>query len=110
MKISEDENVSEPEEDDFATMFEASQQARRIEKRRTIHGTVVAIGEASGRVDVGGKSEAEIEGAESTDEAGLLEVAVDDRIHAHVGSPAGGVRGARSLVVGAASARQLEEA
>ena len=39
--------VSEPEEDDFEKMFEASQQARRIEKGRTIEGTVVAIGQES---------------------------------------------------------------
>ena len=32
--------VSEPEEDDFEKMFEASQQARRIEKGRTIEGTI----------------------------------------------------------------------
>ena len=40
--------VSEPEEeDDFEKMFEASQQARRIEKGRTIEGTIVAIGQES---------------------------------------------------------------
>ena len=35
--------MSDPEED-FATMFEASQQAKRIQKGQTISGRIVAIG------------------------------------------------------------------
>jgi len=102
--------VSEPEEDDFATMFEASEQARRIEKGRTIEGTVVAIGEESALVDVGSKSEAEIDVAELKNEDGDLEVAVGDRIQATVVSTAGGLKLSRKLALGAASVRQLEEA
>jgi len=102
--------VSEPEEDDFAAMFEASEQARRIEKGRTITGTIVAIGEESALVDVGGKSEAEIDVAELKNEDGQLEVAVGDRIQAMVVSTAGGLKLSRKLALGAASARQLEDA
>jgi small subunit ribosomal protein S1 len=102
--------VSEPEEDDFEKMFEASQQARRIEKGRTIDGTVVAIGEESALVDVGGKSEAEIDINELKDEDGDLEVAVGDRIQATVVSTAGGLKLSRTLALGAVSARQLEDA
>jgi small subunit ribosomal protein S1 len=102
--------VSEPEEEDFATMFEASAQARRIEKGRTIAGTVVAIGEESALVDVGGKSEAEIDIAELKNQDGDLEVAVGDRIQATVVSTAGGLKLSRKLALGAASARQLEDA
>src|SRR5262245_29372226 len=103
-------SVSEPEEEDFAAMFEQSEQARRIEKGRTIGGTVVAIGEESALVDVGGKSEAEIDIDELKNEDGVLEVAVGDRIQATVVSTAGGLKLSRKLALGAVSARQLEEA
>jgi len=102
--------VSEPEEDDFEKMFEASQQARRIEKGRTIEGTVVAIGEESALVDVGGKSEAEIDIDELKDEDGDLEVAVGDRIKATVVSTAGGLKLSRKLALRAVTAGQLEDA
>jgi len=49
--------VSEPTED-FAAMFEASLQAKRIERGQTIEGTIVAIGPEVAFVDVGGKGEA----------------------------------------------------
>jgi small subunit ribosomal protein S1 len=101
--------VSEPEED-FAAMFEASQQARRIERGQTIEGTVVAIGPEVALVDVGGKSEAAIEISELKDDEGGLEVAIGDRIQATVVSTAGGLTLSRRLVRGAATARQLEDA
>ena len=49
--------MSEPEED-FASMFEASLQAKRVEKGQTIEGTIVAIGPEVAFVNVGGKGEA----------------------------------------------------
>jgi small subunit ribosomal protein S1 len=101
--------VSEPEED-FAAMFEASQQAKRIEKGQTIEGTVVAIGPEASLVDVGGKSEAVIDTEEFKDADGDVEVAVGDRIQAMVVSTAGGLKLSRKLALGAASARQLEDA
>ena len=52
--------MAEPEED-FATMFEASLQARRFERGETIEGTIVAIGPEVAFVNVGGKGEAEVE-------------------------------------------------
>lgn len=102
--------MSEPEEDDFEKMFEASVQARRIEKGRTIDGTVVAIGEESALVDVGGKSEAEIDVDELKDEDGDLEVAVGDRIQATVVSTAGTLKLSRKLALRAATVQQLEDA
>jgi small subunit ribosomal protein S1 len=101
--------VSESEED-FAAMFEASQQAKRIEKGQTIEGTVVSIGSEASLVDVGGKSEAVIATEELKDEDGDVEVAVGDRIQALVVSTAGGLKLSRKLALGAASARQLEDA
>jgi small subunit ribosomal protein S1 len=101
--------VSEPEED-FAAMFEASFQAKRLENGQTIEGTVVAIGPEVAFVDVGGKGEATIEVAELKDADGDLEVAVGDRIQAVVMSTAGGLTLSRRLARGAATDRQLESA
>ena len=102
--------MSDPEEEDFATMFEASVQAKRIEKGQTIEGTIVSIGDEVALVDVGGKSEATIDVAELKDDEGDLEVAVGDRIRALVVSTAGGLTLSRRLARGAATARQLEDA
>jgi small subunit ribosomal protein S1 len=101
--------VSDPTED-FATMFEASVQARRIEKGQTIEGRIVAIGPEVAFVDVGGKGEATIEIAELKDTDGILEVAVGDRIQAMVISTLGGLTLSRRLARGGATDRQLEDA
>jgi small subunit ribosomal protein S1 len=101
--------VSEQEED-FATLFEASQKAKRIEKGQTIEGTIVAIGPEVALVSVGGKSEAEIDIAELKDDDGNLEVATGDRIQALVVSTAGGLKLSRRLVRRAATVQQLEDA
>jgi len=101
--------VSEPEED-FATMFEASQKAKRVEKGQTIEGMIVAIGPEVALVDVGAKSEATIDVDELKDDEGDIEVAVGDRIQATVVSTAGGLTLSRKLALGAATARQLEDA
>jgi len=101
--------VTEPE-DDFATMFEASERARRVTKGQIIDGTIVAIGAEVALVSVGGKSEAEIDISELLDEDGKLEVKVGDRIQAMVVSTAGALRISRRLALGAANARQLEDA
>jgi small subunit ribosomal protein S1 len=101
--------VSEPE-DDFAALFEASERARQVSRGQTIEGTVVAIGRDSALVDVGGKSEAEIDIAELKDDDGKLEVKVGDRVQATVVSTAGGLKLSRRLARGAATSRQLEDA
>src|SRR6202790_3165036 len=91
-------------------MFEASTQAKRIEKGQTIDGTIVAIGAEVAFVNVGGKGEAVIEIAELKNDEGALEVAVGDHIQAMVVSTAGGLTLSRRLARGAANARQLEDA
>jgi small subunit ribosomal protein S1 len=101
--------VSEPDED-FAAMFEASHQAKRVARGQTIEGTIVAIGREVALVDVGSKGEAAIEIAELKDADGHLEVAVGDRILATVVSTSGGLTLSRKLVRGAATGRQLEDA
>ena len=94
--------MSEPDED-FASMFEASLQAKRIEKGQTIEGTIVAIGAEVAFVNVGGKGEAVIEIAELKNDEGVLEVAVGDRIQAMVVSTEGGLTLSRRLARGAAT-------
>jgi small subunit ribosomal protein S1 len=101
--------VSEPTED-FAAMFEASIQAKRIEKGQTIEGTIVAIGPEVAFIDVGGKGEATIDLDELKDADGNIEVAVGERVQAVVVSTAGGLELSRKLARGAATQRQLEDA
>src|ERR1043166_4024566 len=100
--------MSDPE--DFATMFEASIKAKRIEKGQMIDGVVVAIGPEVAFVDVGGKGEATIAIDELKDADGRLEVAVGDRIQAVVVSTAGEMTLSRKLALGAATQRQIEDA
>jgi small subunit ribosomal protein S1 len=101
--------LSEPDED-FASMFEASIQAKRIDKGQTIDGRIVAIGAEVAFVNVGGKGEAVIELAELKNDEGVLEVAVGDQIQAVVVSTEGGLTLSRRLARGAATDRQLEDA
>lgn len=96
--------------EDFAAIFEASQQAKRVKQGQTIEGTIVAIGPEVAFVDVGGKGEATIELSEVSDDEGRLEVAVGDRIQATVVSTAGGLTLSRRGVRSAETQQQLEEA
>ncbi len=98
------------EDEDFAALFEASQQAKRIDRGQTIDGLIVAIGPEVALVSVGGKSEAVIEIDELKDDDGQLAVAIGDRIQAMVVSTSGGLKLSRKLALGAATARQLEDA
>jgi len=101
--------VSEQEED-FASMFEASAKARQFNRGQTIEGTIVGLGPKVAFVDVGGKGEAEIEVAELKDANGNIEVAVGDRIQAIVVSTSGGIVLSRKGVRNAATQRELEDA
>ena len=101
--------MSEPD-DDFASMFEASIQAKHVQRGQTIEGTIVAIGQKVAFVNVGGKGEAQIEIAELKDDQGALTVAVGDRIQAMVVSTDGGLTLSAKLARGSATARQLDDA
>ncbi len=101
--------MTEPDED-FAALFEASAQARRLEKGETVEGTIVAIGEDVAFVDVGGKGEATMDLDELRNADGGIEVAVGDRIDAVVVSTAGGVTLSRRLGRRGATDRQIEDA
>jgi small subunit ribosomal protein S1 len=102
--------VTDPADEDFAAMFEASIKAKRFEKGQTLEGTIVAIGPEVAFVDVGGKGEATIDIDELKDDDGDIDVAVGDRIRAMVVSTAGGLTLSRKLARGAATDRQLEDA
>ena len=93
--------MSEPEED-FAALFEASVQAKRLDRGDPVEGRIVAIGPEVAFVDVGGKGEAVIDLAELKNAHGELEVTLGDRIQATVVSTAGGLRLSRRLAGGGA--------
>jgi small subunit ribosomal protein S1 len=98
------------QEDDFATMFEASVKARQFKQGETVEGTIVAFGSDVAFVSVGGKSEAQIDLSELRDDAGHVEVSIGDRIQARVVSTSGGITLSRKGVRNVATQRELEHA
>ena len=102
--------MTNPEEEDFATMFEASAGARRFQRGQAVDGTIVAIGSEVALVDIGAKGEAQIDVAELKDADGDIEVSVGDRVQAVVVSTTGGVRLSRKGVRNAATQQQIEDA
>ena len=98
------------DEEDFATLFAASQQAKRLATGETVDGTIVAIGPEVALVDVGAKGEASLAVAELRNEDGDVDARVGDRIQATIVSMSGGIILSRRLQRGAASRSQLENA
>jgi small subunit ribosomal protein S1 len=98
------------DEEDFATLFAASQQAKRLATGETVEGTIVAIGPEVALVDVGAKGEASLSVDELRNEDGDVEARVGDRIQATILSMGGGIVLSRKLQRGAASRGQLENA
>jgi small subunit ribosomal protein S1 len=98
-------------EEDFAALFEASLQTKRLKTGQTIEGKIVAFGADVAFIDVGGKGEATLALDELKNEDGGVDVKVGDRIQATVvGIGAEGVKLSRRLQRGAASRRQVEDA
>jgi small subunit ribosomal protein S1 len=102
--------VSDPEEEDFAAMLEASLQTKQLNKGELVEGTIVSIGPEAALVDVGGKGEAVIHVDELKNAEGEIEVAVGDVIQAMVTSTIGGLTLSRKLAGSAASNQQFEDA
>ena len=99
------------EEEDFASLFEASLKTKRLKTGQAIEGRIVAIGADVVFVDVGGKGEATLALDELKNDDGVIEAKVGDRIQATVISMgADGVVLSRRLQRGAASRRQIEDA
>jgi len=96
--------------EDFAAMFEASVQAKRLDQGELVEGRIVAIGPEVALVDVGRKGEAVIDIAELKNADGEFEVALGDRVQAMVVSTSGGLTLSRRLAGAAASDRQFEDA
>jgi small subunit ribosomal protein S1 len=91
-------------------MFEASVGARQVDRGQTVEGTVVSIGDEVALIDIGAKSEAQIDVAELKDNDGNPEVAVGDRINAIVVSTGSALVLSRKGVRNAASQREIESA
>lgn len=102
--------MTEPEQDEFAALFEASTRARSLSKGQSVEGTIVGIGAEVALIDVGSKSEAVLDVAELKDDDGVLEAAVGDRIQAVVIDTAGGIKLSRKLARKAATDKELEQA
>ena len=102
--------MSDPEEEDFAAMLEASFQARQLQKGELVDGIIISIGPEAVLVDVGGKGEAVINVEELKNSEGEIEAVVGDRIEAMVVSTVGGVKLSRRLAGARASDRQFEDA
>lgn len=98
------------QEEDFGAMFEASVKARRFNRGQTVEGVIAGFGPKVAFVDIGGKSEAQIDLEELKDADGDVEVSIGDRITATVASTSGGVVLSRSGVRQAATQRELESA
>ena len=96
--------------EDFAAMFEASVQAKRLDQGELVEGKIVAIGPEVALVDVGRKGEAVMDIAELKNSDGEIEVKLGDRIQAMVVSTSGGLTLSRRLAGGAASDQQFEVA
>jgi len=104
--------VTDPEnlEEDFATLFAASTQTKRLQTGKPVDGTIVSIGPEVALIDVGAKGEASIAIEELKNDDGVVDAKVGDRIQATVVSMTGGITLSRRLQRGAASRRQLEDA
>ena len=102
--------MTDTQDDDFATLFAASEQTAKLETGQPVTGTIVALGSDVAFVNVGAKGEATIGLDELRDDDGALQAAVGDRVEATVVSMSGGIRLSRKLQRGMASARQLEDA
>jgi len=96
--------------EDFAAMFEASVQAKRLDQGELVEGKIVSIGPEVALVDVGRKGEAVMDIAELKNTDGKLEVALGDRVQVMVVSTSGGLTVSRRLAGAAASERQIEAA
>lgn len=96
--------------EDFAAMFEASVQAKRLEQGELVEGKIVSIGREVALIDVGHKGEAVMDIAELKNSDGEFEVAVGDQVQAIVVSTSGGLTLSRKLARAAASERQFEAA
>ncbi|MCP3981163.1 MAG: S1 RNA-binding domain-containing protein [bacterium] len=110
--FNDDENDDRPaeEEEDFASMLEASLEPKVFNSGDMVEGRVVSVGKEAVFVDIGGKGEATIDSEELRDPDGNLDVEVGDIVQGIVVSTSGGLKLSHKLARGAADLRRLEEA
>ena len=102
--------TDEHNEEDFAALFAASEQTKRLANGQTVEGTIVAIGPEFALINVGSKGEASLAVNELTNDDGVVVAKVGDRIQATIVSMTGGITLSRRMQRGAATKRQLEDA
>lgn len=107
---SKDEDTSPEDEEDFASMLEASLQPKSLREGEQVEGQIVALGTDVAFVDVGGKGEATIDLEELADPDAGVEVQVGDPIKAIVVSTSGGIKLSYKLARSAATREALNEA
>ena len=107
----EQDEQGQPEEEDFAAMFEAQQlEPTHHEQGQLVEGVVVSVGRDAVFVDVGGKGEATIDLEELADDDGDIDVAPGDVIQALVVSTRGGLKLSMRQARRAVNREQLAEA
>jgi small subunit ribosomal protein S1 len=106
------ESLENDQEEDFATLFEASQERKddRVERDTKIEGTIVSIGDDWIFVDIGAKSEGVIAREELVDKSGNLDLQVGDRLYAYVVSTREGEIQLSVKMTAAASEEALRDA
>lgn len=102
--------ADDEDEEDFASLLEASFQPETYEQGQLVEGEIVSIGKEVAFVDVGGKGEATIDVAELIGEDGEPEARVGDIVHGVVVSTRGGLKLSHRLARGAVTRQRLEEA
>src|SRR5579863_4627352 len=105
-----EESAVGDESEDFAAMFEASVQLKRLDEGELVEGKIVSIGPEVALVDVGRKGEAVMAIAELKNAAGEIEVKLGDLVQAMVISTSGGLTLSRRLGRSAATDQQFEVA
>lgn len=98
------------DEEDFASMLEASLEPASFDVGQVVEGRIVTLGKDVAFVDVGGKGEATIDLAELLDADGTLDVGVGDIVQGVVVSTTGGLKLSHKLARGAATRERLNDA
>jgi small subunit ribosomal protein S1 len=99
-----------PEEEDFASLLEASFEPASFQEGETVEGRIVSLGREVAFVDVGGKGEATIDLEELADADGEIDVRPGDVVQAVVVSTRGGLKLSHRLARGAATRERLADA
>ena len=98
------------EQDDFASLLEASLNVKPVRRGQAVEGTIVSLGAEVAFIDVGGKGEAVLAIDELKDANGFVDALIGQRLQVVVTSTEGGLTVSRRLARGAVSNAQLRQA